>query len=87
MSVEIITKEDLQQFKLELLKDISNLLTMKSEQPVKWLKGFEVRQMLKISPGTLQNLRINGTLPFSKLGTLIYYKLEDIQNILEGNTK
>jgi len=78
MSVEIITKEDLQQFKLELLKDISNLLTM---------KGFEVRQMLKISPGTLQNLRINGTLPFSKLGTLIYYKLEDIQNILEGNTK
>lgn len=41
--------------------------------------------MLNISPGTLQNLRINGTLRFTKMGSIIYYKLEDINKILEEN--
>ena len=41
--------------------------------------------MLNISPGTLQNLRINGTLRFTKMGGIIYYKLEDINKILEDN--
>ena len=34
--------------------------------------------MLRISPGTLQNLRVNGTLAYTKIGGIIYYKYEDI---------
>ena len=51
----------------------------------KWLKSTEVRKLLGISPGTLQNLRINGTLPYSKIGGVIYYDHEEIQNILAQN--
>jgi len=40
---------------------------------------------LEISPGTLQNFRINGTIPFSKLGGIIYYDEEKINEILESN--
>jgi hypothetical protein len=29
--------------------------------------------MFNISAGTLQNMRINGTLPYSKVGTTILY--------------
>jgi hypothetical protein len=54
-------------------------------QSKKWLKSSEVRKMLNISPGTLQNLRINGTLRFTKIGSIMYYKLEDINRVLEGN--
>ncbi|EHQ25081.1 helix-turn-helix domain-containing protein [Mucilaginibacter paludis] len=50
-------------------------------------KSCEVRKMLNISPGTLQNLRINGTLRFTKIGSIMYYKLEDINKVLEGNGK
>jgi hypothetical protein len=32
----------------------------------KWLKAHEVRRLLKISPGTLQTLKANGTIPYTK---------------------
>lgn len=85
MAVEIITKEDLFQFKIELLKEISKTLKPSDSVDHKnWLKSSEVRKLLKISPGTLQNLRINGTLHYTKLGGIIYYKMSDINNLLEG---
>ena len=39
--------------------------------------------MLGISPGTLQNLRINGTLTYSKIGGMMYYRYQDIMKLLE----
>ncbi|RXG11180.1 hypothetical protein DSM03_1291, partial [Leeuwenhoekiella aestuarii] len=37
------------------------------------------------SPGTLQNLRINGTIPFTKVGGIIYYDAQEIQQLMEAN--
>jgi hypothetical protein len=39
--------------------------------------------MLKIAPGTLQNLRVNGTIHYTKIGGILYYKQEDIQRLRE----
>ena len=84
MNLEIITKEDLAAFKNDLLTEIKQLIQPGQGQSKKWLKSVEVRKLLKISPGTLQNLRINGTLRFTKIGAMLYYKLEDINKLLEG---
>lgn len=85
MNLEIITKEDLREFKSELLAEIKKLVLLDGQgASKKWLKSNEVRRLLKISPGTLQNLRINGTLCFTRIGGIIYYKLEDINKLLEG---
>ena len=74
MLAEVITIDDLRQFKAELLDDLRNLLTEhNAPQQKKWLKSAEVRKLLNISPGTLQNLRVNGTLSFTKIGGVIYY--------------
>ncbi|MFC4143522.1 helix-turn-helix domain-containing protein [Pedobacter mendelii] len=86
-AIEIITTEDLKNFKAELLLDIKNMLKPDDSVKQKWLKSSEVRKLLNISPGTLQNLRINGTLRFSRIGSIIFYKLEDITTILEGGLK
>lgn len=86
MATEIITTDDLREFKLELLDEFKKLLKEHSGQPTKkWLKSTEVRKVLDISPGTLQNLRINGTLPFTKIGGVIYYDYMDIQSMLQSN--
>jgi DNA-directed RNA polymerase subunit F len=85
MNVELITREDLREFKTELLNELKQIMQPGQGQSKKWLKSSEVRKMLNISPGTLQNLRINGTLRFTKIGSIMYYKLEDINKILEGN--
>ncbi len=83
MAAQIITKEDLDEFKLELLENIREMLLENTpKHQKKWLKSYEVRKLLGISPGTLQNMRENGSLPFSKIGGLIFYDNDDIQEML-----
>lgn len=86
MAATIITTDDLREFKMELLDGIKQLLNHQSGQVTKkWLKSPEVRELLSISPGTLQNLRINGTLPYTKVGGVLYYDYRDIVKVLEDN--
>tara|TARA_B100001245_G_C22635822_1_gene312907 strand:+ start:235 stop:465 length:231 start_codon:yes stop_codon:yes gene_type:complete len=74
MSESIITTEDLKRFKQELLVEIKELISENEGfQTKKWLKSLEVCRLLRISPGTLLNMRVNGTLPFTKIGGVIYY--------------
>ena len=83
---EIITKADLENFKEELFTELrkANVRPNSKMQVKEWLKSYEVRKLLDISPGTLQNLRVNGTLPYTKIGGLLYYRYEDIRKLLEG---
>jgi Helix-turn-helix domain len=85
MAVEVITREDLNEFRTLLLNDLKELFKGKDEQPKQWLKSKEVRKLLNISPGTLQNMRINGTLSYTKIGGIIYYSTKDIDKVLEFN--
>lgn len=86
MPTSIITTDDLREFKMELLDDIKTLLTRQASGRIKkYLKSSEVMEMLQISPGTLQNLRLNGTLPYTKVGGIIFYDVDEIQNVMEAN--
>ncbi len=86
MPAQIITTEDLMKFKIDLIDEIKDIISTHSGFKVKkWLKSNEVRVLLSVSPGTLQNLRMNGTLPYTKIGGIIYYDYEEIQKILESN--
>ncbi len=86
MATTVLTIEDLQDFKKDLLQEMKQLFqSQKGATAKKWLKSTEVRKMLGISPGTLQNLRINGTLPYTKMGGVIFYDHEEILRILADN--
>ncbi|HZY37796.1 MAG TPA: helix-turn-helix domain-containing protein [Mucilaginibacter sp.] len=87
MAAEIITKEDLLQFEERLTSTIKSLLSGKGEPTPKWLKSYQVKNMLRISPNTLQKLRMDGTIRFTKIGGILYYKYEDILKIMEGSQK
>lgn len=50
-----------------------------------WIDGQEVMQKLKISPRTLQTLRSNGTIPYTRIGHKLYYLKQDIERILRNN--
>ena len=51
----------------------------------KYIKSSELMEMLQISPGTLQNLRVNGTLPYTKVGGIIFYDSDEIQQVMLAN--
>lgn len=87
MTVELITKDDLEQFRQSMLQDLKLLLTKRTEEPQKYLKSYQVKNMLKISGGTLHTLRANGTLKFTRIGHIIYYNYEDIMQLMEGTVK
>jgi len=85
MSVEIVTREDLEQFRVRLLTDIKGVISeAKTNRPKGWLKSSEVRSYLKIGTSKLQSLRITGKLVSSKIGGVHYYKLEDIERMLNN---
>jgi hypothetical protein len=85
MAVELITKEDLDNFKKELLDEIRQLMV---KDPVliqkKWFNPKEARTILKISAGTLAKYRRTGTLPSTRIYGKIYYKEEDVLKLIEN---
>jgi hypothetical protein len=85
MATEVITREDLNEFRTLLLSDLKELLNSKPKDQKQWLKSNEVRKILNISAGTLQNLRVNGTLTFTKIGGTIYYSNADLEKLLDSN--
>lgn len=84
MNIELITKADFHSFKNEIVEEIKKLVQPQADLK-EWLKSADVMKMLDCSPGTLQNLRVNGTLPFTKMGGTIYYSRKDVMKVLEGN--
>ena len=84
MTNELLTREDLQQFRMQLLSELKEVLRQSKPATKQWLKSSEVRKMLGISHATLQNLRITRSLPYTKLGGIMFYKSEDIEKILEA---
>lgn len=87
MPTNIITTDDLRDFKEELLHEIRQLLQSGTNSSKKWLRSSEVLELLQISPGTLQALRVNGTLPYSKIGGMLYYDMKDIQQLMTVNRR
>ncbi len=80
---QLVTVGDLQTFKTELLSDLKKLLKEFVTRPEKkWMKTHEVRKFLGISPGTLQTIRVNGSLPYTKIGGVYYYDLDDVHAML-----
>jgi len=72
MNLDIITKQDLDDFKEDLIKEVSSIVEDSTNK--EWLRSSEVMEMLSISSGTLQNLRINRDIPFTKMGGTLYYE-------------
>jgi len=86
MAIEVVTKEDLQEFRAQLLNDIRKLIVPSETKLVKpWLKNSEVRKLLNISSNTIQRLRVAGKLPSSKVGGIHYYRYDDIEKLLNSD--
>src|SRR5687767_11404394 len=85
---QLLTIGDLEDFREKMLTEIRDLIKESNGQPQKqWLRSSEVRKMLGISPGTLQNLRVNRTLSYSKVGGIVFYKYDEIIKLLENSQR
>jgi len=77
-----ITKEDLRLFAQTIIGELKELLTKQSkESTLEWVKAKVARQLLSISPASLQTLRISGKLQYRKILGSYYYNRKDIMNL------
>jgi hypothetical protein len=84
---QLLTIGDLIEFKQDLLAEIRKMFSQPATgipQPKQWLKSKEVRGLLQISGGKLMTMRVNGTLPYTRIGGVIYYEFKDIEQMLEN---
>ena len=89
MQIEILTNNDLIEFKSELLNELKSFMgKTKSSTPQKeWRKSHEVRKLLGTSPCTLQTMRVNQVISYSKVGGIFFHSYADICKLLEGKNK
>lgn len=84
--MEILSKEDLELFRIRMISDIEKLLEASFDHmkdDFSWLRSKAIRKMMDISPATLQNLRITGKIRFKKVMGSYYYNKEDLRKLFE----
>jgi two-component sensor histidine kinase len=85
MEAIILTKDEFQRIQNEL-NQIKQLLEQKQKNTKDiFLDNQEFVQAMNISKRTAQNWRDEGVISFSQVGGKIYYRLSDIEKMLEKN--
>jgi len=87
MSVEIVTKEDLQLLRMQLLSDIKAILVAHSKgvhAPAgEGYKTKDVRKILGCSINKLVSLRVSRKVRWKKIGGTVYYNREDVRRLVD----
>lgn len=81
MNIEIITTEDLRNFKQDVLNTIKEMLKVDDGNNPEWIKAKEVKTLLSVSDNTLRQLRIEGKLSRILMGRSYYYNKQEVQNL------
>ena len=87
MSLEILTKTDLNDFKVELIKLITDVLIKKQPFKKEILSNDDVMELLGVSNGTIRKYRITGRLSYTKIDGILYYKYEDVISLIDSHKK
>lgn len=86
MPIDVVTKDDLENFRVRLLSEINSLLNQNirpTEEKLEGLKTSDARRMLNCSVNKLVSLRIARKIRTKKIGGTIYYSKSDIKVLLE----
>jgi hypothetical protein len=85
MAVEIVTTEDLQVLRIQLVNDMKAIFNQSRQNVPESLEGYKtshVRKILGCSVNKLVALRVARKLRTKKVGGTLYYNKEDIKRLL-----
>ena len=89
MDIIAIESKTFEQMK-ERFKGFSNQvkdLCGDNQDKEQWLGNEDVCALLQISLRTLQSYRDSGMLPFSLIGRKFYYRVSDMQQLIDNSKK
>lgn len=85
-NVVLVTTEHLE----NLVRDVQEVKALLKKEKLQedlpeLLRTSEVKRILKLKDSSLATLRHNGTLPFIKIAGTVYYKKNDISQLIDNN--
>jgi len=80
--MEIVTKQMLDEFKQDLIKEISQMNATHST-PRKLMRNNDLMEYLGCSYSTIENLRNAGKIPYKKVMGTYYYSFEEVSKVFE----
>lgn len=78
----ILTKDQYVEI-IDKLENISDTISLRNDKSEIYLDNQEFLMKMKISKRTAQTWRDEGKVAFSQVGSKIYYKLSDVEQLLE----
>jgi formiminotetrahydrofolate cyclodeaminase len=85
MEAVILPKEQFDEL-LQRMDKIQTALVEKQKEPKDvFLDNQEFLQVMNISKRTAQSWRDEGIVSFSQVGSKIYYRMSDVQKLLDSN--
>lgn len=90
MEVITIEKNTFEEFKMEFDAVVNQAreITQRFRPPrSQWLDNHDVCAMLIIDKRTLQNYKDRGLLPFSRINRKNYFKISDVERLIQNRSK
>jgi 3-methyladenine DNA glycosylase Tag len=87
MEAVILTSEQYKELVVRLDKLNSTLESNQKPPQETFLDNQEFIQLMNISKRTAQSWRDEGKVSFSQIGSKIYYRMSDVQKLLDKNYK
>jgi len=81
--MKIATKKDILNLRQDLINEFTTIVERHVKSEKEWLRSHEIKKLLGISTGTLQNLITKGTLKPKKIGGILYFSMSDIRKLLK----
>jgi hypothetical protein len=85
MEAIILTSEQFDTLKASIDEIKRNLSKPTASNEVVFIDNQEFIDLMKISPRTAQKWRDEGVIAFSQIGNKIYYRMKDVQLLLDKN--
>lgn len=85
--IEIVTKAELSELRTEILEKLEQIArhTCATSPEVKpYLRSAEVKRLLGISHGKLQQMRDRGQIKFTRVDGTLFYRASDIDALLKN---
>jgi hypothetical protein len=86
--IEILTLDDVRQIIEPLIVTINNLINKINQFDMKkeFYRNSDLKEVFGFSDNTIIKYRNENKLPYTKIGEVYYYPVEEIKKILEQNS-
>ena len=86
-TIELVTIEDVKNEMLPVLKELAEIKSYVGKvAPRQYYRNKDLKDIFGFSDNTISDYRNDNTIPYTKLGSIYYYPVKDINIVLEHNS-